>query len=81
MNDITTLNDRKRDPLNVLYQIMYGPKYPCRNCTYFKQCGNTNRTQPCGGRQTKTQAIKFHTYDNVAEPLRTELKNKYVERK
>ena len=58
MNDIPTLDDRKHDPLNVLYQIMYGPKYPCINCKYFRQCGNTNRTQPCTGRETKTQQKK-----------------------
>lgn len=25
--------------------------YPCRNCKYFKECGNTNRTKPCNGRE------------------------------
>lgn len=33
-------------------------KHPCVGCVYFKQCGNTNRTQPCEGRQTKTQQKK-----------------------
>ena len=30
-------------------------KKPCIGCVYFKVCGNTNRTRPCEGRQTKTQ--------------------------
>lgn len=29
-------------------------KKPCVGCIYFNQCGNTNRTQPCEGRMTKT---------------------------
>lgn len=33
-------------------------KKPCINCKYFKQCGNTNRTHPCEGRETKTQTKK-----------------------
>ena len=28
-------------------------KKPCNNCKYFKECGNTNRTVPCAGRETK----------------------------
>lgn len=28
-------------------------KHPCVGCKYFEQCGNTNRTEPCKGRQTK----------------------------
>ena len=32
---------------------MQQPKYPCRNCIYFKACGETTRTMPCKGRQTK----------------------------
>ena len=30
-------------------------KYPCRNCVYFKACGESNRTYPCKGRVTKSQ--------------------------
>ena len=30
-------------------------KHPCQNCIYFKQCGNTNRTEPCKGRVTKNE--------------------------
>lgn len=28
----------------------------------------------------KKQIIKFYMYDNIAEPFRTELKNKYIEK-
>ena len=31
------------------------PKHPCIGCIYFKACGNTNRTEPCDGRMTKTE--------------------------
>lgn len=27
--------------------------HPCQNCKYFKACGNSNRTMPCVGRETK----------------------------
>ena len=27
--------------------------HPCQNCKYFKACGNSNRTMPCDGRETK----------------------------
>ena len=33
-------------------------KHPCQGCIYFKVCGNTNRTMPCNGRQTKTDKKK-----------------------
>ena len=33
-------------------------KYPCRNCLYFKVCGDNTRTRPCDGRKTKTDAKK-----------------------
>lgn len=29
-------------------------KKPCVGCKYFNVCGNTNRTVPCNGRETKT---------------------------
>lgn len=41
------------DCLNALYEITHPPKYPCRNCIYFKVCGSTNRTRPCEGRETR----------------------------
>lgn len=31
-------------------------QYPCRNCIYFKECGESTRTMPCVGRTTKTEA-------------------------
>ena len=31
------------------------PKHPCVGCVYFKECGNTSRTEPCRGRMTKRQ--------------------------
>ena len=30
-------------------------KYPCRNCVYFKVCGDNMRTQECKGRVTKKE--------------------------
>ena len=33
-------------------------KYPCQGCVYFKACGNTNRREPCLGRQTKSDKKK-----------------------
>ena len=31
------------------------PLKPCNGCVYFKACGNTNRTEPCFGRKTKSE--------------------------
>lgn len=33
--------------------------YPCRNCVYIAACGSTTRTEPCKGRQTKTERKSF----------------------
>lgn len=30
-------------------------KHPCISCIYFETCGNTNRTEPCQGRMTKSE--------------------------
>lgn len=30
-------------------------QYPCRNCIYYKECGESTRTMPCKGRTTKSQ--------------------------
>lgn len=30
-------------------------KYPCRNCVYFKACGDNMRDMPCAGRMTKSE--------------------------
>ena len=35
------------------YNITDKPKYPCRNCKYFDECGENMRTVPCNGRETK----------------------------
>lgn len=32
--------------------------YPCRNCVYFKVCGDNMRTEPCKGRKTKSDLKK-----------------------
>lgn len=29
-------------------------KYPCRNCMYFKVCGENMRMMPCNGRKIKS---------------------------
>ena len=29
--------------------------YSCRNCVYFKVCGDNMRTEPCKGRITKRE--------------------------
>lgn len=34
------------------------PQFPCRNCIYFKSCGESTRTMPCNGRVTKTEKEK-----------------------
>ena len=33
-------------------------RYPCRNCIYFKCCGENMRTYPCAGRKTKSEKKK-----------------------
>lgn len=43
---------------------MQQPKHPCQNCIYFKTCGETTRTAPCAGRQTKTDAKKAKEKNN-----------------
>jgi hypothetical protein len=40
------------------------PTHPCINCIYFKVCGETNRTEPCYGRVTKSQKKKEKQNDN-----------------
>lgn len=37
---------------------MSNVKHPCRNCVYFKACGDNARTMPCKGRQTKSETKK-----------------------
>lgn len=33
-------------------------KKPCIGCIYFKVCGSTTRTEPCKGRETKSEKKK-----------------------
>jgi hypothetical protein len=40
------------------------PTHPCINCIYFKACGETNRTEPCEGRVTKSQKKKEKQNDH-----------------
>lgn len=35
--------------------VVKNVKHPCQGCVYYKACGNTARTEPCKGRQTKTE--------------------------
>ena len=37
---------------------MKNVKKPCQDCIYFKTCGETTRTMPCYGRETKSQKKK-----------------------
>jgi hypothetical protein len=37
---------------------MKNVKKPCINCVYFKTCGSTTRTEPCAGRETKSDKKK-----------------------
>lgn len=47
------INRAPTECMNILYEITHPVKKPCISCKYFKQCGNTNRTEPCKGRETK----------------------------
>ena len=38
--------------------VVKNVKHPCQGCVYYKACGNTARTEPCKGRQTKTEQKK-----------------------
>lgn len=31
-------------------------QFPCRNCIYFRTCGDSMRTAQCDGRKTRSQA-------------------------
>ena len=44
-------------------QQFYKVKYPCRNCIYFKACGDNMRTEPCKGRKTKSELKKENKND------------------
>ena len=43
------------------------PKYPCRNCIYFSECGENMRTMPYNGRQTKSQKKKERNKKDVGK--------------
>lgn len=34
---------------------MKAPKFPCRSCVYFAECGDDMRTEQCTGRLSKRQ--------------------------
>ena len=40
-------------------------EYPCRNCIYFKECGENMRTEPCDGRITKRESAYERTKRQV----------------
>ena len=44
-------------------QQFYEIKYPCRNCIYFKVCGDNMRTEHCKGRKTKSELKKENKND------------------
>ena len=37
-------------------------KHPCVGCKYFKECGNSNRTQFCAGRDTHKEKTEKKGY-------------------
>ena len=39
------------------------PIHPCQGCVYLKECGNTNRTEPCKGRTTKSERKALYGKD------------------
>ena len=44
---------------------MKQPKYPCRNCKYFKACGDNTRTMPCKGRETNKKGDKNNDHRRI----------------
>ena len=40
-------------------------EYPCRNCIYFKECGENMRIEPCDGRTTKRESAYERTKRQV----------------
>ena len=49
------------------------PKHPCIGCVYFKVCGNSNRTEPCEGRATKTDRKNAGFDDGSDKKIRLKL--------
>ena len=39
---------------------------PCIGCIYFDACGETTRTMPCDGRQTKSERKRGNYYEQEA---------------
>ena len=48
----------KRGVKGMYVDVVKNVKHPCQGCVYYKACGNTARTEPCKGRQTKTEQKK-----------------------
>jgi hypothetical protein len=42
-------------------------KHPCRNCIYFKQCGNSTRTEECKGRKTALNVCRIAKKHGIGE--------------
>lgn len=41
-------------------------KNPCKNCKYFNACGDIDRTEPCNGREEKSNSTEQqNTTSNV----------------
>lgn len=45
------------------------PAFPCRNCVYFKTCGDNMRTNPCKGRVTKSSRREYISRKQGSAPL------------
>lgn len=53
------------------------PLYPCRSCVYFAECGETSRTMPCKGRQTKTERKASEVKQNEIQKKKKEVNAGY----
>lgn len=54
------------------------PKYPCRNCVYFKACGDNTRTMPCEERQTKSKKKFYHMIIQRSVDWTGETRREYI---
>jgi len=52
-------------------------QYPCRNCVYYKECGESTRTMPCNGRMTKTDKKRREAL--IAEGEREQARRAFYE--
>jgi len=41
-------------------------QYPCRGCVYYRVCGDSMRTMPCKGRETKSEKKRRSSVDGKA---------------